>query len=590
VIGQTVVFATLVMALMLFVWGRWRYDIVALLALLVVTLAGIVRPEDAFLGFGHAAVVTVAAVLVVSKALKNAGLIDVIAARLAALGDHPVLQLAALTAVVAAVSGFMNNVGALAILMPVAVQIARDVDRSPGMFLMPLAAGSLLGGLVTVIGTPPNLIIATFRTEVTGEPFRMFDFAPVGLGLTVAGVAFITLLGWRLIPKRGSIASPDELFQIESYTTELRVPGGSKLVGKTLQELETLTDADVVVVGLVRDDEKTLVPANLTQLCADDHLIVEAGSQDLRDFIGATGVELAGDKEIVGKDLGSAKVQLYEAVVTGDSPVIDSTVKNLDLRQRYGMNLLAVARRGERVRNRLREIRFQAGDVLLLQGTRNAIQDALAAFRFLPLAERNLEFGRPSRIVLALGIFGIAIGFASTGALQVQVAFTAAAVAMVLVGLLSLREAYESVDWPIIVLLGAMIPIGDALESTGGARRVADLLLSVALDLPVSATLGLFLVVTMGLSNLVNNAAAAVLMAPIAFSLATGLNASPDPFLMAVAVGASSAFLTPIGHQSNTLVMGPGGYRFGDYWQMGVPLSLLVVLLGVPLILRFWPA
>ena len=589
-IGQTVVFATLVMALMLFVWGRWRYDIVALLALLVVTLAGIVRPEDAFLGFGHAAVVTVAAVLVVSKALKNAGLIDVIAARLAALGDHPVLQLAALTAVVAAVSGFMNNVGALAILMPVAVQIARDVDRSPGMFLMPLAAGSLLGGLVTVIGTPPNLIIATFRTEVTGEPFRMFDFAPVGLGLTVAGVAFITLLGWRLIPKRGSIASPDELFQIESYTTELRVPGGSKLVGKTLQELETLTDADVVVVGLVRDDEKTLVPANLTQLCADDHLIVEAGSQDLRDFIGATGVELAGDKEIVGKDLGSAKVQLYEAVVTGDSPVIDSTVKNLDLRQRYGMNLLAVARRGERVRNRLREIRFQAGDVLLLQGTRNAIQDALAAFRFLPLAERNLEFGRPSRIVLALGIFGIAIGFASTGALQVQVAFTAAAVAMVLVGLLSLREAYESVDWPIIVLLGAMIPIGDALESTGGARRVADLLLSVALDLPVSATLGLFLVVTMGLSNLVNNAAAAVLMAPIAFSLATGLNASPDPFLMAVAVGASSAFLTPIGHQSNTLVMGPGGYRFGDYWQMGVPLSLLVVLLGVPLILRFWPA
>lgn len=589
-IGQTVVFATLVLALVLFVWGRWRYDVVALLALLVVTLAGIVRPADAFLGFGHAAVVTVAAVLVVSKALKNAGLIDVIAARLAALGDRPVLQLAALTAVVAAASGFMNNVGALAILMPVAVQIARDVDRSPGMFLMPLAAGSLLGGLVTIIGTPPNLIIATFRTEVTGEPFRMFDFAPVGLGLTVAGVAFITLLGWRLIPKRGSIGSPDELFQIESYTTELRVPGGSKLVGKTLQELETLTDADIVVVGLVRDDEKTLAPTNLTQLRGGDHLIVEAGSQDLRDFIGATGVDLAGHKEIVGKDLGSAKVQLYEAVVTGDSPVIDSTVKNLDLRRRYGMNLLAVARSGERVKNRLREIRFQAGDVLLLQGTRNAIQDALAAFRFLPLAERNLEFGRPSRIVLALGIFGIAIGFASTGALQVQVAFTAAAVAMVLVGLLSLREAYESVDWPIIVLLGAMIPIGDALESTGGARRVADLLLSVAVDLPVPATLGLFLVVTMGLSNLVNNAAAAVLMAPIAFSLATGLNASPDPFLMAVAVGASSAFLTPIGHQSNTLVMGPGGYRFGDYWQMGVPLSLLVVLLGVPLILRFWPA
>jgi di/tricarboxylate transporter len=590
VIGQTIVFATLVLALALFVWGRWRYDVVALLALLVVTVTGIVRPEDAFLGFGHAAVVTVAAVLVASKALKNAGLIDAIAARMAVLGDHPLLQLAALTALVALVSGFMNNVGALAILMPVAVQIARDGNRPPGMFLMPLAAGSLLGGLVTVIGTPPNIIIATFRKDMVGEPFRMFDFAPVGLGLTAAGVAFIALLGWRLIPKRGSGASPDELFEIEAYTTELRIPPGSKLAGKTLQELETMTDADVVVVGLVRDDRKTLVPSNLTQLRAGDHLLVEAGSQDLKDFLGATGVELAGDKEIVGKDLGSAQVQLREAVVTGDSPVIDRTVRHLDLRRRYGMNLLAVARSGERVRDRLGEIRFQAGDVLLLQGTRGATQDAIAALRFLPLAERNLEFGRPSRIVLALGIFAVAVGLASTGVLQVQVAFTAAAVAMVVVGLLSLREAYESIDWPIIILLGAMIPVGEALESTGGARAVADQLLAVALNLPVPATLGMFLLVTMGLSNIVNNAAAAVLMAPIAFSLATGLGASPDPFLMAVAVGASCAFLTPIGHQSNTLVMGPGGYRFGDYWRMGLPLSLLVAALGVPLILRFWPA
>ncbi|HUF89617.1 MAG TPA: SLC13 family permease [Gemmatimonadota bacterium] len=589
-IGQTIVFVTLVLALVLFVWGRWRYDVVALLALLAVTVSGIVRPEDAFLGFGHAAVVTVAAVLVASKGLKNAGLIDVIAGRVGSLGNHPVLQLATLTVMVAAVSGFMNNIGALAILMPVAVQIAREGNRSPGMYLMPLAAGSLLGGLVTVIGTPPNIIIATYRKDVTGEAFRMFDFAPVGLGLTAAGVAFIALVGWRLIPKRSSSTSPDALFEIEAYTTELRVPPGSRLVGQTLQELETLTDADVVVVGLVRDNEKTLVPANLTQLRADDHLIVEAGSQDLRDFIGATGVQLAGDKEIAGRDLGSAHVLLQEAVVTGDSPVIDSTVRDLDLRRRYGMNLLAVARRGERVRNRLRGIRFQPGDVLLLQGTRTAIRDALAAFRFLPLAERNLEFGRPSRIVLALGIFGIAIGLASTGALQVQVAFTAAAVAMVVVGLLSLREAYESIDWPIIVLLGAMIPIGDALERTGGARRVADQILAVSLDLPVPATLALFMLVTMGLSNVVNNAAAAVLMAPIALSLAAGLGASADPFLMAVAVGASSAFLTPIGHQSNTLVMGPGGYRFGDYWQMGLPLSLLVVLLGVPLILRVWPA
>lgn len=586
---QLIVLGVLAGALVLFVSGRWRYDVVALLALLAVTLTGIVPGPEAFAGFGHPAVVIVASVLVVTRGLLNAGVVGLIARGVSRVGDRRTLQVGSVTGLTTVISGFVSSVAAAAILMPVAIRLARTRGTPPSCLLMPLAFGSLLGATITLIGSAPNIIIATFRAEAGTLPFRMFDYTPVGAGVAAAGVLFIALIGWRLIPVRKGEASRDELFHIEDYMTEVRVPEGSKLAGRPLRDLEASSDADVTVAGFVRGERRIPAPSSFEILEAGDILIVRADSEALQALVDATGIELVGSQELGAELLGSDEVSLMEAVITPASPMDGKTAHDLALRWRHGVNLLAVSRQGERLQSRLDRIRFRAGDVLLLQGGTETLPEALTALGCLPLAERGLRVGQPRRVLSAVGIGGAALAISALGLLPVQIAFAAAAVLMVLGGLLSLREAYEAIDWPIIVLLGAMIPVGQALAETGGARLIATGLLEVSRGMPPVATLALVLVVTMFLSDLVNNAAAALVMAPIALGVAQGLGASADPFLMSVAVGASCAFLTPIGHQSNTLVMGPGGYRFGDYWRMGLPLEVVVTVVALPLLVWFWP-
>ncbi len=587
---QTFVFAVLAAALVFFVWGRWRYDVVALAVLLVLVAPGVVDPAQAFLGFGHPAVVTVAAVLVISRALERSGFVELVVRALAGTGGRPLMQISALTSLVALSSAFMNNVGALALFLPVAIEMARGEDLPASLYLMPLAFGSLLGGLTTLIGTPPNIIIATFRAEEAGAAFGMFDFSPVGAGLAVVGILFIVLLGWRFLPERKGEARPEELFEIQDYLFEVRIPEGSAWGGRTLRGIVPELEVAVTVVGIVRGEEEIVPPLHDETLRPGDVLVIEAEPEDLSALVGGPDLEPAGARELRERFLSSdSDVQVTEAVVQPNSRLAGQTAGGLQLRAGHGVNLLGVARRGRRVRGRLREIVLEAGDVLLLQGTPDALRSTLAALGGLPLAERGVELDRPRGLVLAGGIFAVAIGLTVAGLLPIQVSLTAAALAMVATGILSLQDAYESVEWPVIVLLGAMLPVGEALESTGGADTVAALVLEAGAAFPPEASLALLLVVTMLLSNVINNAAATVLMAPVAAALAGGLGASLAPFLMAVAVGASCAFLTPIGHQSNTLVMGPGGYRFGDYLYLGVPLSLLVAVLAVPLILLVWP-
>lgn len=591
-IEAIIVFAVLFLALILFVWGRWRYDVVALLALLAVTVTGIIPGDQAFAGFGHPAVITVAAVLVVSRGLTNSGVVDAIAHRLGRAGDSPAAQVAVLTALVTFLSGFMNNVGALALMMPVSIRMARRHGHSPSIFLMPVAFGSLLGGLTTLIGTPPNIIIATFRAGNGQEAFRMFDFTPVGLGVALAGMLFIILVGWRLVPVRKGRALRHDMFEIERYVTEVRVPQESALVGRSLSNIPMTADTEVVVVGLVRGDTPVAAPSSYEAVLAGDILIVEARTEDLKTFTNRLDLELVGDldQDVTQEVLQSDAIRIIEAVVRPESLMVGETVRSLNLRQQYGVNLLAISRQGARAHTRLGRVRIQAGDVLLLQGPRGTFGEVLSSLGALPLAERGLSLGRRRRIFLSVGIFGAAIVTAAVGLVPVQVAFIAASLVMIMTNLLTLAEAYESIDWSIIVLLGAMIPVGQALEVSGGADLIANQVLYLAQrGVSPAATLVLVLVGTMFLSDLINNAAAAVLMAPIAVTIAEGLGASADPFLMCVAIGASCAFLTPIGHQSNTLVMGPGGYRFGDYWRMGLLLEVVIVLTSIPLILRFWP-
>ncbi len=584
-----IVFGTLLLALVLFATGKVRYDIVALIALLIVTIAGIIDPLDAFLGFGHPAVITVAAVLILSKALQNSGLIDLLARQVSRVGDGKVRQIFSLTGIVALLSGFMNNIGALALMMPVAIRTARKSKRSPSYLLMPIAFGSLLGGMVTLIGTPPNIIIATYRIQNGGDPFLIFDFAYVGLGVAICGILFISFIGYRLIPIRDSPASQEELFSVKDYLTEVRVPEKSKFAGKMIIDIGTATEADVMVVGIIRNGRKIVAPSVYERILEDDILIIKAHSDDLQTLLDATRLELTEKDDVTEEVIGSESVGILEAIVKPDSPILDQTAYSANLRWIHGLNLLAVAREGGRIKDRLKQVRFQPGDILLLQGKKDALQAALPKIGCLPLAERGFRIGGPKMILLALMIFGSALLVSALGLLPVQIAFSAAVVLMILTSIISLRETYESVEWPIIILLGAMIPVGQALEISGGAALIAGSIVSAGSTFPPVLTLLLLLVITMFLSDLVNNAASAVLMAPIAIGIALDMGASIDPFLMAVAIGASCAFLTPIGHQSNTLVMGPGGYRFTDYWRMGIVLELIVVAVSIPLLMVFWP-
>ncbi|MBC7200008.1 SLC13 family permease [Stutzerimonas balearica] len=605
---QLIVFGVLAATLVLFIWNRWRYDLVALGALLACALSGVVPAGEVFAGLAHPAVISVAAVLVLSRGLLNAGVVDSVARRLMQVGERPWAQVAALTGIVALSSGFMNNVGALALFMPVAIWMSRQSGRSPSYLLMPLAFGSLLGGMLTLIGTPPNLIIAGYRAEAGEAPFGMFDFLPVGAAVTLAGVVFIALLGWRLVPRRQEQEGNGDLFEISAYLTEVRVPEGCKYAGRTLHALINAVrdEADVQVIALIRGEERQRMPSTYEVLREADILLVEADSDSLKALLDVTGVELAADSDgqkdkpddepAAEQGQGEKKAKdrhgeltLAEAIVTPGSMLVGTTASGLDLRERHGVNVLAVARQGQRLRQRLGQIRFAAGDILLVQARENALQASLSGLGCLPLASRGLSITTPRNVLLASAIFALTLGVIALGLLPAAVALVTGALVMIFVGLIPLGRIYESIDMPVIVLVAAMLPVGEALETTGGSQLIADALLGLGQSLPAAATLALLMVAVMLISNVVNNAAAAVLAAPVAISLARGLEASVDPFLMAVAIGASCAFLTPIGHQSNTLVMAPGGYRFGDYWRLGLPLSILVVLCAVPAILWVWP-
>ena len=593
---QIMIFSILLITLGLFIWDRWRYDVVAVLALLATALTGLIPAEKVFSGLGHPAVVTVAAVLILGRALLNAGVVDSVARQLTRVGDKPILQMTALTVTVTICSGFMNNVGALALLMPVAIWMSRQSGRSPSMFLMPLAFGSLLGGCLTLIGTPPNIIIASYRREVTDTAFGMFDFLPVGIAVSIAGLLLLILLGRFLTPQRRADGDDGQLFEISPYLTELRVPENCKFIGQSLRHLIKAVEgeAEVTLLALLRGKQRKKAPSLYEVLQADDILLVEADSDSLKVLTDLTGLTLAAgenhdDKKDETTEKPRQQLDVAEAIVAHDSPLLGSTSGNLSVRERYGVNILAVARRGQQLRERLSKIKFVAGDILLLQGDDDSLKSATQEMGCLPLAGRGLRLGQTRKVLTASLIFMAVIGLIMSDRVSTATAMVLGVVAMLFAGLLSPGKLYDSVDWPVIILLAAMLPLGEALETSGGSALIAGGLVTLAQSSPPAVTVLILMVATMLLSNVVNNAAAAILAAPIAISVAGTMNVSVDPLLMAVAIGASCAFMTPIAHQANTLVMEPGGYRFGDYWRLGLPLAIVVIVVATPVILWVWP-
>lgn len=584
-----IILVVLVITMALFIWGYWRYDVVAIIALMISVAVGAVPFNRVYTGFSNPAVITVACVMIISAAITHSGAMSFIVKRISRVGKSQILHVASLTLITAILSAFMNNVGALALMMPVAIQSAIKNKRSPSFILMPIALGSAMGGLTTLIGTPPNLLISSYRERLTAEPFSMFAYAHVGFFVALVGVIFIALIGWRLLPrKRKTPQQAEDLFQVQDYITEIKISDGSPTAGATVRELEKLIEGDFVIIGLIRNKKKRLVLPPSYVLKTDDILIVESSTKDLEELLQAGKLELVGGEKISSDILKSNNVALIEAVVPPGTRIENRSSQSIHLRARYRINLLAVAREGKPFKERLHQVNLRAGDVVLLQGPTDVLQENVASLGFLPLVERHLEVGR-RRAFVPLLIFVCAIILTAMGMIPVQVAFGGAVLVMILLRTIPLRFVYDSIEWPIIVLLAAMIPIGEALQTTGGTALIAHGIIGLTQHLAPIYILGLLLIVTMTVSDFMNNAATAVVMAPIAGSIAQTLHASMDPFLMAVAIGASCSFLTPIGHQNNTLVMGPGGYKFIDYIRIGLPLEILVIIVSLPLIPWAWP-
>jgi di/tricarboxylate transporter len=586
---QIVISFVLVATLVLFASGRWRYDVVAVAALIVVALFGLVDAAEVFSGFGHPAIITVAAMLIISYVMETSGVVTILARGVEAVAVGRVGTLAALMGTVAVLSGFMNNIGALILMLPIAVHLARAQGVNRSLYLMPMAFASMLGGLITLIGTPPNIIIASFRDQAGLGGYEIFDFSPVGLIVATGGIVVMIALSGRLIPKREQVDEANPLDHIDPYITEVTVPEGSALIDHTLRMLEERGHGDLSVVALVRGGDKLLAPRRDVKILGGDLLVIEADQESLQELVSDHSVELTGGRAFKASLLQNEDVSVIAAVVLPQSRLAGRTETQMRLRSSYGLNLLAISRQGHDIVDRIGHARIAPGDVLMLQGETEAMAETLVRLNCLELAESELT---PQRRVdpIPLAIFIGAILFTAFGIARIEVSLVAAVLFMVLLNHVSVKDIYEKVDWPVIVLLGAMIPVGGALETSGTIQLIAESIVRAGGELGPVAIVGMLIAASMALSNVVNNAAAAVLMAPLALKLASGLGMNADPLLMAVAVGSSAAFLTPIGHQSNLLVMGPGGYRFGDYWRLGLPVSIVVLVTGVPAILWVWPA
>lgn len=601
-LDQWLILAILLATVVMFLLGRWRHDMVALAALLACVIVGVVDGSAAFQGFGHPAVITVACVLILSQGLQNSGAVDALTRVALPANAGTIVSISALVGLGALLSGFMNNVGAMALLMPVAAHVSKRLELTPGQILMPLAFGTILGGMTTLVGTPPNIIVSGFRAEAGLGSFGMFDFTPIGLAVAAVGVLFIALIGWRIVPARKQ--SGVEGFESGAYITEVRVEEGSKSDGLALYEIEAeLKDVDAQIIGIVQREVKIIAANPGRRVHAGDILMLEAEADALKDVLSILGLKLEESveddeeetesenekSEDEQEDSKPSEITLLELVVQPSSRLVGHSAKDILLRTRYGINLLAFSREGKRSMKRLRAINFQSGDLLLMQGPPEAIAEFAADNGCVPLAQRELRIPNTAKIWQASLIMIGAIAVAALGWLPAAVSFALGVLASMALGTVSLRKVYEAVDWPVIVLLGALIPVAGAMESTGTAALIATFLVdSVAQGNAIIGLLAILLV-TMFLSDLMNNAATAAVMCPIAISISSVLNVNPDSFLMAVAIGASCAFLTPIGHQNNTLILGPGGFRFGDYWKLGLPVQILVVVVSMPLLLIVWP-
>ncbi|MCJ8521367.1 di/tricarboxylate transporter [Pseudorhizobium tarimense] len=584
---QILAFTVIGIMMAVFIWDRIRYDIVACCALIAAVAVGIVPVDEAFSGFSDDIVIIVGSALVVSAAVARSGIVDIAIKKFFPNLTSVRAQLALLMIVVAVMSAFIKNIGALAIMMPVAFQFSKRTGVSPSKYLMPMAFSALLGGLMTQIGTSPNIVVSQLRADLTGAPFTMFDFTPVGGILTLVGVTFLMFFHWLVPSRTRQNTSLEEAVEIANYTSEATVPPQSNMAGKALAELLKLGDGEVIATAVLRGATR-MSPFPDLNLRENDTVILEGRSSAIDRVVSNAKLQLSG-KPLKGRGQQVEDLISIEAIISRESPLSGLSARELALSYTRGVNLLAVSRRGQRLSERLRDLTLMAGDVIVLQGNRNALPGVMQDFALLPLAQREVMLGTKRKAFIPLVILAAAMISTALGWAPVAVAFFAAALGMAVFRAIPLTDVYKAVDGPILIMLAALIPVSDTLRTSGASELIADWLGSIASGLPPYAALAMILVTAMAVTPFLNNAATVLVMGPIAASFATALQFRPEAFLMAVAIGAGCDFLTPVGHQCNTLVMGPGGYRFSDYPRLGFPLSVLIVLVSVPTLLWIWP-
>lgn len=588
-IDLTQIFVLLGLVFGLLVWGRIRYDLVAFGALIIAAALGLVPAHDVFSGFGHSAVAIIALVLIVSRGLSSSGAVELIASKLID-PDRPLpLHIAVVAALAAGLSAIINNVAALALLMPLDIEAAKKAKRAAGKTLMPLSFATILGGMITLIGTPPNIVISEYRQSALGAPFGMFDFAPVGLAVAISGIAFVSLFGWRLLPKRTSLMDIEKEVTNGRYVAELRIGEQAIDDGMVVEDLYPKANAvDVHILGLVRRGKRIRGLARQEEMRVGDFLVVEGDPKSIEAFMGQAGLEFAGSEKHEG-GVVSPGLTLSEAIVPDGSRIDGRTSRSLKLLSRHSVTLLGVARNGKSFQDRVRLLPIRAGDVLLLLGTPSRVAAATEWLGVLPIEGRQTEVVQRSKAGLSIGVFMLAVALAVFGVIPLSVALGGAVITYVALGLVNAREVYTSVEWKVIVLLASLIPLAEAFEHFGGAELIAGEIVALTSGYPAWVSLVALMIVTMTLSDFLNNVATTLIAAPISMSIAAATGTNPDTYLMTVAVAASCAFLTPIGHKNNTIIMGPGGYRFGDYWRIGLPLEIIVICVAVPTILVVWP-
>lgn len=584
---QIIILGLLILMVGLFIWGRWRYDAISLGVLSVFVLLGYIQPEEAFNGFSHPAVITVALVLLISKGLERSGFISVIGRKLQAYANSEIQFMISITFFAAILSSFMNNIGAMAMLLPITLGICQKMNWNPSKFLIPLSFASILGGMNTKIGTPPNIIISEFRNDFADKDFAFFDFAFAGVPVSILGILFIALIGWRLIKKRPINSENNPLIELEDYLVEMVITENSKLIEKRALDFRQELDTDTALMGQIDENGKKIEIHGNQKLYEGQILIMKINPDMVADIQQEFGLDIDSENDLTSiEDLGG-----IEAIIVPKSRLIGRKYQYFKRLIGRDLSLLGLWRRGLKFRFRLSNEIFKVGDVLLIanRGEKNNISEKLELAGLMPLWQREFDVARdPTKIFIAFGLFAICLLLVIFNYIPIVVAFLICVIGFVSSKLLTGEGVYRHIDWPVVILLAAMIPIGNTLISYGITDSVSSYLAGLSSTVDYVWLVVLIMIITMFLSDIINNAATAVIMAPLAVSLADKINQPIEPFLMSVAIGASCAFLSPIGHQCNTLVMAPGNYKFGDYWKVGLPLEILIILISVPAIIFYW--